>query len=213
MAHVLTLTGSPTPVGRTERLLRHAGGRLERNGAHRVRHLSLRELPPAALLGADRSDPAIAEAVAALAAADAVVIGSPVYKAAYSGLLKVFLDLLPQTALAGKHVLPLLTGGSPAHVLALDYALRPVLTALGSDSVLRGWFVLDEDIAPEPEVTGTGTGTGIRLAPAAADGVERALSQLAEVLTAHPAERTEAVADERTTEAVAAERTAEAVAA
>ncbi len=56
-----------------------------------------------------------------------MVIGTPVYKAAYSGLLKSLLDLLPQYALAGKTVLPLATGGSTAHVLAIDYALRPVL--------------------------------------------------------------------------------------
>jgi FMN reductase len=49
-----------------------------------------------------------------------------VYKAAYSGLLKTLLDLLPQCALAGKVVLPVVTCGSPAHVLAIDYALRPL---------------------------------------------------------------------------------------
>jgi len=52
-----------------------------------------------------------------VAAADVVVVAVPVYKAAYSGLRKVFLDLLPQTALKGKTVLPLGTGGSPHHML------------------------------------------------------------------------------------------------
>lgn len=45
-------------------------------------------------------------------------------------MLKVFLDLLPQFALQGKLVLPMATGGSPNHMLALDYALRPVLLGL-----------------------------------------------------------------------------------
>lgn len=74
----------------------------------------------------------------------------PIYKAAYSGLLKTFLDLLPQHAFAGKPVLPLATGGSPAHVLALDYALRPVLTALGAQ-VCEGRFVLDRHITTAPD--------------------------------------------------------------
>ena len=65
--------------------------------------------------------------LAQVANAQLIVVATPVYKAAYSGLLKVFLDLLPQTALAGKTVLPLATGGSPHHMLALDCALRPVL--------------------------------------------------------------------------------------
>lgn len=42
-------------------------------------------------------------------------------------------------------MLPLATGGSPAHVLALDYALRPVLTALGAQ-VTQGRFVLDRHV-------------------------------------------------------------------
>src|SRR5918912_82296 len=54
------------------------------------------------------------------------VVSSLPRKAAYTGLLKAFLDLLPQYALGGKTVLPLVTGGTPAHVLTVDYALRPV---------------------------------------------------------------------------------------
>jgi GNAT superfamily N-acetyltransferase len=68
-------------------------------------------------------------------------VATPVYQAAYSGLLKVFLDLLPQFAFRGKAVLPLVTGGSPAHVLAVDYALRPVLSQLGAAHIGQGWFV------------------------------------------------------------------------
>ena len=64
------------------------------------------------------------------AAARGLVIATPVYKAAYSGLLKTFLDLLPQFGLREKVILPLVTGGTPAHVLAIDYALRPVLNSL-----------------------------------------------------------------------------------
>ena len=45
-------------------------------------------------------------------------MATPIYKASYSGVLKAFLDLLPQFAFGGKVVLPLLTGGTAAHVLA-----------------------------------------------------------------------------------------------
>ncbi|GAB2803269.1 hypothetical protein GCM10027073_39690 [Streptomyces chlorus] len=94
--------------------------------------LDVRTLPAEALLGADFRHPAITGAAALFERADAVVIGTPVHKAAYSGLLKSLLDLLPQYALAGKSVLPLATGGSTAHVLAIDYALRPVLSSMGA---------------------------------------------------------------------------------
>ncbi|GAA3495112.1 hypothetical protein GCM10019016_022120 [Streptomyces prasinosporus] len=60
---------------------------------------------------ADFHHPAIVETTALFRQADGVVIGTPVYKAAYSGLLTALLDLLPQYALTGKTVLPLATGG------------------------------------------------------------------------------------------------------
>ena len=85
------------------------------------------------------------------AGADIVVVATPVYKAAYSGVLKVFLDLLPQTALKGKTVLPLATGGSPHHMLALDYALRPVLQSLGAKDILPGIYATDSQVVVNPE--------------------------------------------------------------
>ncbi|MFJ8444253.1 NADPH-dependent FMN reductase [Kitasatospora griseola] len=145
MAVILSVSGSPSATSRTTRLLRHVDRRLASHG-HRVAALDVRTLPAEALLAADTADPAIARAVELFEQADGVVIGTPVYKAAYSGLLKALLDLLPQYALRGKTVLPLATGGSTAHVLAVDYALRPVLTSMGAAHVTQGWFVLDRHI-------------------------------------------------------------------
>lgn len=71
------------------------------------------------------------------------MVATLVYKAAYSGLLNVFLDLLPQTALKHKTVLPLATGGSLHHMLALDYALGPVLQSLSAQHILPGVYATD----------------------------------------------------------------------
>ena len=79
-------------------------------------------------------------------AALAVVIITPIYKAAYSGLLKTFLDARPPSALRGKVVLPIAVGGSAAHVLAIDYAFRPVLNSLDSLHVVEGLFLLDKQV-------------------------------------------------------------------
>jgi FMN reductase len=73
-----------------------------------------------------------------------VIVATPVYKAAYTGVLMAFLDLLPQLGLTGKTVLPLATGGTVAHVLAIDYGLRPVLQSLGARHVLQGLFIVDK---------------------------------------------------------------------
>ena len=106
------------------------------------------------------ADLAIQDAVRKVSRAHVVLVATPIYKAAYSGLLKAFLDLLPQDALRGKTVLPLATGGSIAHLLALDYALKPVLSALGARDILDPVFATDAQIGkhetlgytPLPEV-------------------------------------------------------------
>jgi SsuE family FMN reductase len=150
MALVVTLAGSPAQNSASQALLRHVERRVQVAG-HRVHRIDLRDLPPAALLSGQFEAPGLTEAIAAVAAADGVVLATPVYKAAYSGLLKTFLDVLPQYAFAGKPVLPLVTGGSPAHVLVLDYALRPVLHSLGAAPVVAGWFVPADHLHRYPD--------------------------------------------------------------
>ncbi|ATY99531.1 MULTISPECIES: NADPH-dependent FMN reductase [Streptomyces] len=178
MATVLSVSGSPSATSRTARLLLHLDDRLRDQG-HDVVSLDVRTLPADALLGADFGHPAIVEATALFERVDGVVIGTPIYKAAYSGLLKTLLDLLPQYALSGKTVLPLATGGSTAHVLAIDYALRPVLTSMGAAHVVPGWFTLDKDITVRPDGT-------VALAPAAAAAVGEAVDRFSAVLRERP---------------------------
>ncbi len=147
---VLLIAGSPSERSRTAALLEAAGARLENRGVP-VDRLKVRNLSPQALLLADFGHPSVIEAQRRVAEASVLVIATPVYKAAYSGILKVFLDVLPQTALKGKTVLPLATGGSPHHMLALDYALRPVLQSLGAKAILPGIYATDGQVTLLPE--------------------------------------------------------------
>ncbi|MER5638957.1 NADPH-dependent FMN reductase [Kitasatospora sp. NPDC002227] len=150
MTSVLALSGSPSANSRTGLVAAHLVRLLADSGAT-ARQLPIRELPAADLLGARFDSPEIAAATAEVAAADGIIVATPVYQASYTGLLKAFLDLLPQGGLAGKAVLPVATGGSLAHVLAIDYALRPVLSALGARHVVAGCFLLDQDILRTPD--------------------------------------------------------------
>ncbi|HEX3480217.1 MAG TPA: NADPH-dependent FMN reductase [Kofleriaceae bacterium] len=143
MASVVTITGSPSHPSRTAALALHVADQLRARGFE-LASINVRDLPARELLTAQVADPGIAAAIHHVERADAVVVATPIYKAAYSGALKVFLDLLPQFALAGKVVLPLATGGTLAHVLALDYGLRPVLVALGAQHIVNGLFILDK---------------------------------------------------------------------
>ncbi|MFF0222950.1 NADPH-dependent FMN reductase [Streptomyces sp. NPDC004629] len=178
MATVLSVSGSPSASSRTGRLLRHLDQRLIAHG-HEVIPLDVRTLPAEALLGADLRHPAVAAATGLFARVDGVVVGTPVYKAAYSGVLKAFLDLLPQYALAGKTVLPLATGGTTAHVLAIDYALRPVLTSMGADHIVQGWFTLDKDITVHEDGS-------LTVAPAAAEALGQAVDRFSAALGRTP---------------------------
>jgi FMN reductase len=167
---VLLLGGSPSSPSTTWRLQQLVGERLAELG-HRTVALQVRELPAQALLRADAMDPAIAHAVARVRDAEAIVVGTPIYKASFSGVLKAFLDLLPQDGLAHKLVLPLATGGSQSHMLALDYALRPVLASLAPRHVLPGIYATPEQLAWHQEL-------GLRPVPAIASRIAAGVEQL-----------------------------------
>ncbi|MFI6096385.1 NAD(P)H-dependent oxidoreductase [Lentzea sp. NPDC051213] len=145
MTSFLVVSGSPSAVSKTALL-----GDLVASRLGEARHVRLRDLPPAALLAADASDPQVRDAVDAVAAADAVVLLTPIYKAGAAGLLKVFLDLLPQNGFEGKTVLPMALCRSMAHLLALDYGLHPVLQSMGSQRVLRSLVLLEEHLEIDP---------------------------------------------------------------
>lgn len=143
---VVTIAGSPGRHSRSTALLGLAAQRLRAEGL-RVHDIAVRELPASELLAADTKNPAIAGALRAVEQASIVIVATPIYKASYSGLLKAFIDLLPQFGLKDKAVLPIATGGSSAHLLALDYALRPVLASLGARVVVESLFVSDGQLS------------------------------------------------------------------
>jgi FMN reductase len=146
MPSVLLLSGSPSVPSRSGALLAYAQRQLLAAGLE-VRLVGLRDFPAADLLFSNHESVAFEPLKLALAEASAVVVATPVYKSAYTGGLKALLDILPQTALRGKTVLPLAVGGSSAHQLAIDYALKPVLAALGATDLLQGVYFVDKQLA------------------------------------------------------------------
>jgi FMN reductase len=142
MTTLLTIGGSPTHPSRSAALLEYARDYAERAGAA-VSGLLVRDLDAQALIHGRYDHPAIVEAAQQVAQADGLIIASPVYKAAYTGVLKSFLDVLPSGALVGKSVLPILSGAGPIHYLALDFAFKPVLSALGATRILSGLYLMD----------------------------------------------------------------------
>ncbi|RFB80511.1 NADPH-dependent FMN reductase [Methylovirgula sp. 4M-Z18] len=141
---VLAISASPSEISKTVRLVEAVLGDLRARDID-TEHVALRDLDPGALLAADVRAPSLAAFRDKVVAAHGLIIATPIYKASFSGLLKAGLDALPQFALAGKVVLPLATGGSLAHVLALDYALRPVFQSMGARHVVQSHFAGESD--------------------------------------------------------------------
>jgi FMN reductase len=184
---IVGIQGSPSASSRSGSLLALAQSQLQ-NVASSAHLIAVRDLPAQALLHAQFEHPLIRQALAEVSEAQVVLIATPIYKAAYSGVLKSFLDLLPQDALRGKTVLPLATGGSIAHLLALDYALKPVLSALGARDILDPVFATDAQIPKHDTL-------GYAPLPDVVDRVEAALQILID--RAEEFERSEEAARER----------------
>lgn len=143
MPSILLLSGSPSVNSRSGALLEYARQHFTSVGIH-ARTFGLRDFPAEDLILGRYDSPAFDTIKRLLTEADALVVATPIYKASFTGGLKALLDILPQSALRGKTVLPLATGGSPAHQLAIDYALKPVLSALGATDLLQGVYVVDK---------------------------------------------------------------------
>jgi FMN reductase len=170
---VLALSGNPRPASRT-----HALARTLATAVARV-------LPDAALaeielasLGSrvlDRDDAGAAAAVEQVLESDILVIASPTYKAAYSGLLKSFLDRLDHKGLTGKAAVPILLGGLPDHRLAVDVHFSPLLAELGAKVPAGGLFVLESEVEDFPTFA---AGWADAHAPALVAEVPAALSRV-----------------------------------
>ncbi len=149
---IAVVTGNPKPASRTQNvaltvasalaaaLTRPAGPR--EPSVHLV--VDLAEHASSLF---DWSDAGLSRLTAEVAAADIAVFASPTYKAAYTGMLKAFLDRYGGNGLAGTIAVPVMTGGWPGHLLAVEVHLRPVLVELGATVPARGLYVTEPEFA------------------------------------------------------------------
>jgi FMN reductase len=126
---LIAINGSHSTSSTTHNL---AGLAVEVHGSGRV--VDLATLDPAGLLGLRPND-AVTELLESIPRAGVLVLVSPIYRATYSGLLKVVFDQLPQSALRGVACVLAATAASPAHFLALDTGFRALVASLDGWSV------------------------------------------------------------------------------
>lgn len=145
MATIVFINGAPNSSSRLNGLMDYAISLLEKEKiSYEV--IDVHKLPAEDLLAANYASPEILKANARLREARGVIVLTPVYKASYSGILKTYLDLIPQKGLENKTILPIVIGGSSAHLLMIEYALKPVLSALGANQFTQGVYVVDQQI-------------------------------------------------------------------
>jgi FMN reductase len=96
------------------------------------------------LVGGLASD-GLTSAIQRLAAADAIIVATPVYKAGISGLLKSFADLIDDDLLIAKPVVLAATGGTARHAMVVDEQLRPLFAFLRAIPVPTSLYAAPED--------------------------------------------------------------------
>lgn len=77
--------------------------------------------------------------------ADALVVGTPVYRASYTGALKHLFDLVDHRALSGRPVVLAATGGSTLHGLVTEHQLRPLLSFFGALTLPTTLYATEAD--------------------------------------------------------------------
>ena len=98
-----------------------------------------------ATLDAREAPPDLAELIATITDADALIVGSPVYKGTYTGLFKHLFDLIEPKALKDKPIILSATGGSERHALVLDHGLRPLFAFFSADILATGVYATEAD--------------------------------------------------------------------
>ncbi|HEX7399392.1 MAG TPA: CE1759 family FMN reductase [Candidatus Limnocylindrales bacterium] len=89
--------------------------------------------------------PGLQAALDAVLAADGLIAVTPIFSASYSGLFKLFFDLVERDGFAGKPVLIAATGGTARHSLALEHAMRPLFAYLNAAVVATAVYAATED--------------------------------------------------------------------
>jgi FMN reductase len=138
----VAISGSPRSPSRSKMLAELTLEALAERG-YETRLIDLATLPADALLARGQSSE-VDEAIKVVGQARIVIAATPTYRALYSGLLKAFFDLMPQSHLRGKFCAGLQTGTVREHYLSPEYGLRPLFVSLEGVPV-AGIYAIDDE--------------------------------------------------------------------
>jgi FMN reductase len=145
---VVGVSGSPSDPSRTSTLVAATVARLGQE-IEDSRTETIEIGPLLADLGASPSRAAMSDrtrrALETVESADVLVVGSPAFRAAYSGAFKLFFDWVGQYDLVDTPVLLTATGGSDRHALLVEHQMRPLFGFFQSTTLPIGVFGNERD--------------------------------------------------------------------
>lgn len=172
---VLGISGSVKQPSRTSRVVSDIIAAIEKRADVTADTIDLAVVAPILFraLRSDQLDEEGRRIVDAVEAADVLVVGSPVYRASYTGALKHLFDLVDFRALQGKRVVLAATGGTPLHGLMLEHQFRPLFGFFGAVTVPTTVYAVEADFT---EYTLSNSAVEAR--------IERAVAELIDLLPA-----------------------------
>ena len=154
MSKIIAFSGSYSKPSRTSSLVENiAKNAAERHGSI-IQYYDMSDLGSSLGLAqrVNDLDEQAKKIIDAFASADALIIGSPVYKGSYPGLFKHFIDLLDPTILYGKPILLAASGGGQRHALVVEHQLRPLFGFFMAHSLPTAIYASSQDYSEDSKI-------------------------------------------------------------
>lgn len=149
--NIVAVSGGLNTPSKTEALVQAVLNELGEATPINIHFIKFSEIGP--LLGGaiyrNQLPQRVQDDLAAVEAADALIVGTPVYRASFTGLFKHFFDFVEQTALVDVPVLLAASGGSDRHALVLEHQLRLLFSFFQAQTLPIGVYATDRDFTPE----------------------------------------------------------------
>ncbi|GAB3616467.1 hypothetical protein GCM10027416_10240 [Okibacterium endophyticum] len=125
---IVSVNGSLHAPSKTGALLEGILDQLERAHPIDAHRIDVSEIGPAfaGALRRDQLPDSVEHELRQIEQADLLVVGTPVYRASFTGLFKHLFDFVGQYELVDKPVLLAATGGGERHALILEHQFRPL---------------------------------------------------------------------------------------
>lgn len=187
VATIVGVSGSTRRSSRTTELIAEIGREVSKRRAVRFDLVEIAAIGPGLGAFARKDLPEAGQAaLAAIEGADALIVGSPIYKGSYSGLFKHLFDFVDPLALVGRPVALAATGGGRRHALAVEHQFRPLFGFFSALTLPTSVYASEEDFSD-----------GVLSDPGTLERVRQAASELALQLTTAAAPSVRPVALDR----------------